>query len=338
MGGPDRANVTTGLAEEDPSWLPLPPNSFPFTDTARGWERALVAFLAEKERRSGSQRTVESYSRMLQRFFGPLGKTPDEVTGQDVFLFAHGTGPSGRKPSAVTINARIACISSFYRFLIRMEIVTSNPCDRLERPRMHPSPPRGLSGAQARQLLAVIPDSLVGLRDRAIVLTLLLTGRRRAEVINLKVRDLTIEGETAYYTYRGKGGKRGRRELPRPAYDAIVRALDGFGLNVSTMDPDASLWPPRQAVGDGAGITSGTFYANFRRYLATAGLPLSGVHITRHTAAKLRREAGESIEDVSRFLDHSSLGVTTTYLRQLEGQSDGTWPSVAVAIGLAPAG
>ena len=305
----------------------------PFTDTARGWERALVAFLAEKERRSGSQRTVESYSRMLQRFFGPLGKTPDEVTGQDVFLFAHGTGPSGRQPSAVTINARIACISSFYRFLIRMEIVTSNPCDRLERPRMHPSPPRGLSGAQVRQLLAVIPDSLVGLRDRAIVLTLLLTGRRRAEVLNLKVRDLVVGDDTVLYTYRGKGGKRGRRELPQPAFEAIVRALDGFGLNVSTMDPDASLWPPRHAVGDGAGITSGTFYANFRRYLATAGLPLSGVHITRHTAAKLRREAGESIEDVSRFLDHSSLGVTTTYLRQLEGQADRTWPMVAKLIG-----
>jgi hypothetical protein len=39
-----------------------------FDDTASGWERALYAFLAEKERRSGSQRTVQSYSRMLQDF------------------------------------------------------------------------------------------------------------------------------------------------------------------------------------------------------------------------------------------------------------------------------
>ncbi len=305
----------------------------PFTDTARGWERALVAFLAEKERRSGSQRTVDSYARMLQRFFGPLGKTPDEVTGQDIFLFAHGTGPSGRKPSAVTINARIACISSFYRFLIRMEIVISNPCDRLERPRMHPSPPRGLTAAQVQQLLAVIPDTPVGLRDRAIVVTLILTGRRRAEVINLTAGDLSVEGDTATYQYRGKGGKRGRRELPRPAFEAIVRALAAFGLDVASMDARASLWPPRSGHVDGRGVSSGTFYANFRRYLATAGLPPSGVHITQHTAAKLRREAGESIEDVSRFLDHSSLGVTTTYLRQLEGQADRTWPMVAKLIG-----
>ena len=41
-----------------------------------------------------------------------------------------------------------------------------------------------------------------------------------------------------------------------------------------------------------------------------------------HSAPKLRRDAGESVEDVSRFLDHSSLATTTTYLRRLEGQED----------------
>jgi len=39
----------------------------------------------------------------------------------------------------------------------------------------------------------------------------------------------------------------------------------------------------------------------------------------------LRRDAGESIEAVSSFLDHSSLAVTSVYLRRLEGQEDRTW-------------
>lgn len=51
----------------------------------------------------------------------------------------------------------------------------------------------------------------------------------------------------------------------------------------------------------------------------------AGVHILRHSAAKLRREVGESVEDVSQFLDHSSLAVTTTYLRRLEGHEDRSW-------------
>jgi integrase len=95
------------------------------------------------------------------------------------------------------------------------------------------------------------------------------------------------------------------------------------------------LWPsgaPRR------GLTSATFYARLQRYNKAAGLTPAGVHIFRHSAAKLRRDAGESIEDVSRFLDHSSLAVTTTYLRRLEGEADTGSAKVAEAIGVGDTG
>ena len=306
-----------------------------FDDSATGWERALYAFLVEKERRSGSRRTVESYSRMLQDFFGRAGKPPDQVRPAEVLAWAYGVGLSGKEPSATTIGARIACLSSFYRFLIRMGAATGNPCDVVERPRISPSPPRGLSAEEVRRLLAAIPETPSGLRDRAIVLTLVLTGRRRAEVLDLTVGDIE-PGEPPLYRYRAKGGKRGRRELPGPAHDAIVRALAAFGKDLDQMEAAGSLWPSTApARAHGPGVTSGTVYGNFRRYLSKAGLPPAGIHILRHTAAKLRREAGEPIEAVSAFLDHSSLGVTTTYLRRLEGQADRGWARVAEMIGQA---
>ncbi len=143
----------------------------------------------------------------------------------------------------------------------------------------------------------------------------------------MKAGDLTHEDGRVWYRYRGKGGKTGKRELPLPAYVALTAALTAFGMDIAAMAPDASLWPARR--GDRRGITSGSFYGNLQRYFRVAGLKPAGVHIFRHTAAKLRRDAGESIEDVSRFLDHSSLAVTTTYRRRLEGQEDGTWPRVA---------
>src|SRR5437867_13345023 len=77
----------------------------PFDESAPAWEQAFYAFLAEKERRSGSRRTVDAYSRTLQRFFVTLGKTPEQVNPPDVFAFAHGVGPSGRKPAAITIRS-----------------------------------------------------------------------------------------------------------------------------------------------------------------------------------------------------------------------------------------
>src|SRR5918996_1664902 len=170
--------------------MPMPTQNLVQGGEVDGCERAIYAFLAEKERRSGSTRTVQAYSRMLYHFFGALGKTPDKVSSQEVFAYAHSVGLSGRKPSSVTVAARIACLSSFYRFLIRMEMVTANPCDKLERPRATPAPPRGLVATDIQRLLAVIPDSPVGLRDRAIILVLTLTGRRRTEVLSLQAGNL----------------------------------------------------------------------------------------------------------------------------------------------------
>jgi len=212
-----------------------------------------------------------------------------------------------------------------------MNVATANPCDALERPRTVQAVARGLNADEVRRLLAVVPDTVAGRRDRALLLFFVLTGRRRSEVIGLTAGDISIEGETAYYSYRGKGGKRGRRELPRPAYEALCGTLSDAGRSLEDIEPDASLW---QAGAGGRGVTSATFYNRFRRYLRAAGLAPTGLHILRHSAAKLRRDAGASIESVSSFLDHSSLAVTSVYLRRLEGETDGTWPDVAEAIGL----
>jgi integrase/recombinase XerC len=305
----------------------LPANA---PDDAPAWQQTVLAFLAEKERRSGSRRTVDTYAGLLWPFLTRVG-SPDRVTAAHVLAWAHGIGPSGREPSSATVGARIACLSSYFRFLIRMNVTTANPCDALERPRTIQAVARGLSAEEVRRLLAVVPDNVAGRRDRALLLMFVLTGRRRAEVIGLTAGDISVAGETAFYSYRGKGGKRGRRELPRPAYEALCATLCDAGLSLAEMDPTTSLW---QAGAGSRGVTSSTFYARFRRYLRAAGLAPTGLHILRHTAAKLRRDAGASIEAVSSFLDHSSLAVTSVYLRRLEGETDRTWPEVAVAIGV----
>ena len=130
-----------------------------------GWEQATYAFLAEKHRRSGSMRTVQSYSRMLKQFFGQVGTTPDKVRSADVLSCVHCIGLSGRTPSSCTIGARVGCISSFDRFLIRMDALHFNPCDALERPKVQPRVARGYSARDVRRRLAFIPDSVAGRRD-----------------------------------------------------------------------------------------------------------------------------------------------------------------------------
>jgi len=67
---------------------------------APAWQQTVVAFLAEKERRSGSRRTVESYARMLWPFLTRVG-SPDRVTAAHVLSWAHGVVPrvaNSRRP------------------------------------------------------------------------------------------------------------------------------------------------------------------------------------------------------------------------------------------------
>jgi len=178
----------------------MPPHSLPVLQSGKPsvWEEAIYAFLVEKRGRSGSTRTVESYARMLWPFF--RARTPDQVRAADILAYAHGIGASGRVPSSTTVGARIACVSSFYRFAIRMGLLTANPCDALERPRSVPSVARGYSASEVRRLLDVVPDTVRGRRDRAILLVLVLTGRRRAEVLGLRAGDLSLEDETVLYS------------------------------------------------------------------------------------------------------------------------------------------
>jgi site-specific recombinase XerD len=120
-----------------------------------------------------------------------------------------------------------------------------------------------------------VPDSLVGLRDRAIILTLVLTGRRRSEVLAIQAGDVRIDAGRVTYAYCGKGGKTGQRVMPTPAIEAIQAWLAATARALASMAPDESLAPSTR--NGGAGISSGRFCMNLRAYLAAAGLPVSGV-------------------------------------------------------------
>jgi len=285
------------------------------------WEAVAGAFLREKEGRSGSTNTVSCYRHLLARFFGELGKEPPAVTTADVAGFILRPGPGGKPASGATSAWRLAVIGSFYAFCGRMDLTVSNPCAGVARPRAAPPIPQGLSVEEIRRLLAACPDTCPGRRDRAIIEMLIYTGRRRAELLNLKVGDLSRNGGL-YYSYRGKGGQLHRRELPPPAAAALLtwlescrRPLDELGAAERVFD-----------------VSAQGFYMNLRRYYHKAGLPAAGVHVLRHSAAKLRVAAGETVEAVSRFLDHASLATTTRYLRQLEGEADRGWERVAALL------
>jgi len=178
------------------------------------------------------------------------------------------------------------------------------------------------------RLLAAIPvESAAGLRLRALVLAYLLTGRRRSEVLNLRWRDLDLEG--GFYRYSGKGGKERQRALPPPVRLAILVYAEAAGL---ARKPEQAVFPGRwrdQPV-DGKYIGE-----QLRQAAELAGIPLERpLHTLRHSYARALRRIEAPLEAVQAALDHSNLATTSIYLRQLEGQEDPWWPKLAAELGL----
>ena len=287
------------------------------------WEAVAAAYLAEVAQRTGSERTPVEYGRYIRRFLEGVGN-PAPVEPAHIHAFVYGPGPSGKMPSASTVSVRLAAIRGFYDFARRMRLIERNPADDVRRPRNDDPTPRGLNADELRRLLAQTPATPAGARDRALIVTAVLTGLRRSEVLGLHAGDLEHRGGAVYYRVRTKGGALRHRELPAPAVAAIRAALDAQGMPLATLPADAPLFA----------ISSHGFYKNLKTYAERAGLKDVTPHVLRHSAAKLRRDTGASIEAVGSFLGHRSLHTTSRYLARLEGERDSGWHGVAAALGV----
>jgi site-specific recombinase XerC len=150
----------------------------------------------------------------------PAGAGPSAV-----HAFAYGPGLSGRLPSPSTVAVRLAALVSFYDFATRMRAYTHNPAGRgdVRRPRARLATPRGLDADELRRLLAAIPGHAGGLRDRAIILTAVLTGLRRAELFALTAGSLSSNGRVYYETRHNSGTAARRSRTPASAGAEVDR-------------------------------------------------------------------------------------------------------------------
>jgi site-specific recombinase XerD len=115
-----------------------------------------------------------------------------------------------RELSHASIRRKLSALSSLFDYLCERNAVAGNPVDGVKRPMANNnegSTP-ALGDAQARRLLeAPPPDTLKGVRDRAILATLLYHGIRREELCNLRVRDMQSRQGVMHFRIKGKGDK-----------------------------------------------------------------------------------------------------------------------------------
>ena len=116
--------------------------------------------------------------------------------------------PKKQDYSKTTIARKFVSIRSFYKFLCREGILEFNPVESIRTPKLNRNLPEFMSINETETLLN-IPDlnTLLGIRDRAIMETLYSTGMRVSELAGIDVSDIDFPGGVV--KVKGKGKRNG---------------------------------------------------------------------------------------------------------------------------------
>lgn len=325
----------------------------PGQDEARAaaWNAAIESWL--ETRKAGN--TQRAYYGAWADFTEFVGKPPWQVGRTDVVAWVRDM--TLRELAPRSINQKLAAVSSMFSyacnvFTIRaggreVPLYDHNPARGVDRPTVWAyDKAYYLSPEQCQALLGAIPrNTLQGLRDYALFLFYVASGRRNSEVRELRWGDFIEEGGRIYYKWAGKR-KRRKDEIPLRVWNAVLAYLKAAGrlelaegdyIFTALSDSAARLatvaddWRPGVEP-----ISMRQVGKLLKRYARRAGLraDLIHVHSLRHTAAHLRRLAGDDVEVVSSFLAHSSIAVTQIYLHTTEGRKDESWSKVEALIGI----
>jgi len=210
--------------------------------------------------------------------------------------------------SGHTINTYMRSIRAFWSWLLEEEVINNNLFSRLKIPR----PPRKVittfSQPQLESLLSVISSSAEGYRDTVIVLTLLDTGLRVNELINLKMDNVWLE--EGLIKVLGKGNKERLIPIGRQIRRLLWRYINQYRLTPAQPNLDNLF-----LTHDGRPLTKNRVDSLMKHYGEKAGL--TGVrcspHTIRHTFAVSYLRNGGDVFSLQRILGHSSLEMTRRY-------------------------
>src|SRR5437588_7191100 len=183
------------------------------TERSSRLDDLMLDFLAHLELERGlSRNTLEAYrTDLLQfgQFLTRSGSGPLEVSPADLARFfselASGKGDRSAVAPA-TLQRKVACLRSFYRYLRREQLLQDDPTAQLRGPRSIGRLPKVLSRDEVSRLLATPHGSApAAQRDRALLETMYACGLRASEAIALTVSQIDLESATLQAF--GKGSK-----------------------------------------------------------------------------------------------------------------------------------
>jgi integrase/recombinase XerD len=262
--------------------------------------------------------TLASYSRDLGRYLEYLASvgitTLDQITEGTVsdFLVRLREGSADHPPLSATSAARtVVAVRGFHKFAVRDGLSVSDPAAPVKPPRGAKRLPKALPLADVEAILetAGAPDTILALRDRALLEVLYGTGARISEAVGLDVDDLdTVDGTVLL---RGKGGKERLVPVGRFALEAVAAYLTRARPELVVRGRGtAALFLNAQ----GNRLSRQSAWTVLVRTAERAGVTREvSPHTLRHSFATHLLDGGADVRVVQELLGHASVTTTQIY-------------------------
>lgn len=274
--------------------------------------RAFVKFL-EVERHA-SPETVRNYRSDLRQLASFLSRTSarpgpilaGDVTSEELRDYLHWLDRRGEKASSLA--RKLACLRSFYRFLVREGASQANPADEIRSPKLPKPLPRVLTKDDASALMEFpAGESSLASRDRALLETLYSTGARVSELVGMNLGDLNqTEG---LVRLQGKG----RKERIVPIGDVAIRAIRAYRASLTPPAADARPSAPLFLNHRGGRLTARSVARIVSRYSSRLAGGAVSPHALRHSYATHLLDEGADLRSIQELLGHASLSTTQKY-------------------------
>jgi integrase/recombinase XerC len=291
----------------------------PRSSEKRGLIQQFIHYLALE--RNASPHTCRCYRKDLEGFedflkssgmyLNPAGDVQiekvDRMAIRKYMSFLH------RKNKKSSIARKISTLRSFFKYLIREQVIPSNPAKSVSSPKVEKTLPTTLTVDEAFRLMESpksIPEKSSemskqnSVRDRAILELLYSSGLRVSELVGLNLNQL--DSDLGIVRVMGKGRKERIVPVGVKAIDALKAYLEARG---GLTGEDAIFINP-----SGGRLTARTVGRLIKKYTRHSGIFRKvSPHSLRHTFATHLLDAGADIREIQEMLGHSSLSTTQRY-------------------------
>jgi integrase/recombinase XerC len=212
------------------------------------------------------------------------------------------------KIEALSVNRKIACLRSFYKFLLRQECISKDPMLKIKGLKTKKQLP---SFVKEGDMIAILDDSdfnggFRGVREKLVLELFYATGIRLSELISLKENQIDLRNQTIKVI-----GKR-NKERVIPFSKGIVPIINEY-ISVRNKEIEVKEHGFLFVTDKGERCYPMLIYRSIKTYLKNTSTEKQSPHVLRHTYATHLLNKGAEINAVKDLLGHSSLAATQVY-------------------------